>query len=162
MKLKKAVISNFKSIENSGEFTVDQVTCLVGKNEAGKTAVLDALYKINPVEPNKEQFTQFEFPRRRIKRDYDGNDWQKEGAVKTTWVLDQSDRSAAVIRFGFDPFQKHDVDIFKGYDNRLAVGVSANEAAAIAHHLKNLTAAERDPVDGQAGIAAVVQTLRKL
>jgi len=38
----------YKSVEDSNEFSVDQVTCLVGKNEAGKTAVLDALYKLNP------------------------------------------------------------------------------------------------------------------
>ena len=162
MKLTKAEIANFKSIENSGEFAVDQVTCLVGKNEAGKTAVLDALYKINPVETNKAQFTQFEFPRRRIKRDYEGDEWKNEDAVKTTWNVDQSDRVAAVARFGFDPFHNAQVNVWKGYDNGLRIGVSLNEPAAIAHHLKSLTPAEREPVQGHTSIASVVQTLQKL
>lgn len=162
MKLKKAVIANFKSIENSGEFNVDQVTCLVGKNEAGKTAVLDALYKINPVEPNKASFTEFEFPRRRIKRDYDGDEWQKEEAVRTIWALEQADRTAAVMRFGFDPFQKLEVSISKGYDNLIRVGVQINEPAATAHHLKDLSAAEREPVEGNTSVAGVAQIFRKL
>ncbi len=37
MKLTKVRVENFRCVEDSNEFTVDQVTCLVGKNEAGKT-----------------------------------------------------------------------------------------------------------------------------
>jgi predicted ATP-dependent endonuclease of OLD family len=39
---------NFKSVEDSDEFSVGGVTCLVGKNEAGKTAILQALHRLNP------------------------------------------------------------------------------------------------------------------
>ncbi|WP_296452746.1 AAA family ATPase [Rubinisphaera sp.] len=49
MKLKKVEIKEFRSIRDSGEFEVGDVTCLVGKNESGKTALLQALYKLNPV-----------------------------------------------------------------------------------------------------------------
>jgi hypothetical protein len=40
MKLISAHVTNFRSVENSGEFSVEQVTCLVGKNEADKSATL--------------------------------------------------------------------------------------------------------------------------
>jgi AAA15 family ATPase/GTPase len=40
MKLINVHITNFKSVEDSEEFSVDQVTCLVGKNEAGKSAII--------------------------------------------------------------------------------------------------------------------------
>ena len=43
MKLVKARVTNFRSAEDTGEFRLDHVTCLVGKNEAGKSAVLIAL-----------------------------------------------------------------------------------------------------------------------
>jgi AAA ATPase domain len=43
MKLINVHVTNFKSVEDSEEFSVDQVTCLVGKNEAGKSAILLAL-----------------------------------------------------------------------------------------------------------------------
>src|SRR6476620_10374727 len=48
MKLIKAHVTNFRSVENSEPFTVDQVTSLVGKNEAGKSAILLALAALNP------------------------------------------------------------------------------------------------------------------
>ena len=41
MKLKKVRITNYRSVEDSGAFeTEDSVTCLVGKNEAGKKTVV--------------------------------------------------------------------------------------------------------------------------
>jgi energy-coupling factor transporter ATP-binding protein EcfA2 len=48
MKLINAHVTNFRSVEDSGEFSVEQVTCLVGKNEAGKSAVLLALGALHP------------------------------------------------------------------------------------------------------------------
>ena len=49
MRLDKVQIREFQSIQDSTEITVGPVTCLVGKNESGKTAVLKALYRLNPV-----------------------------------------------------------------------------------------------------------------
>ena len=48
MKLTKVRIKNFKCIHDSTEFTIDDITCLVGKNESGKTAILQALRNFNP------------------------------------------------------------------------------------------------------------------
>ena len=49
MKLTKVRITEFQSIRDSNEFEIGDVTCLVGKNEAGKTALLKALYRLNPI-----------------------------------------------------------------------------------------------------------------
>ena len=49
MRLKSVRVGEFKSVHDSGEFETGDVTCLVGKNEAGKTAVLEALYRLRPV-----------------------------------------------------------------------------------------------------------------
>ena len=43
-------IKNYKCILDSETFSIDQLTCLVGKNESGKSAILQALYKLNPVD----------------------------------------------------------------------------------------------------------------
>ncbi|OLE17026.1 MAG: hypothetical protein DMG54_18150 [Acidobacteria bacterium] len=48
MRLSKVHVTNFRSVEDSGEFDVGQVLALVGKNEAGKTAILQALAGLNP------------------------------------------------------------------------------------------------------------------
>ena len=49
MRLKTARVQNYRSVRDTGEFDVDwDKTILVGINEAGKSAVLQALQHINP------------------------------------------------------------------------------------------------------------------
>ena len=48
MKLIRAHVKNYRSAEDSEPFKIDQVTCLVGKNEAGKSAILQAVASLNP------------------------------------------------------------------------------------------------------------------
>ncbi|MCY4653732.1 MAG: AAA family ATPase [Dehalococcoidia bacterium] len=49
MKLTCARVQNYRSVRDTGWFSIEQAkTILVGPNEAGKTAVLEALQQINP------------------------------------------------------------------------------------------------------------------
>jgi predicted ATP-dependent endonuclease of OLD family len=48
MKLLSFRVTNYRSVEDSGEVPADSLVCLVGKNEAGKTAILQALAGLNP------------------------------------------------------------------------------------------------------------------
>lgn len=49
MKLKQYLVRNFKCVLDSGDIDVgDRITCFVGKNESGKTALLEALRNTNP------------------------------------------------------------------------------------------------------------------
>lgn len=52
MKLKRFRVTNFRSILDSGWVDVGDVVAIVGKNESGKTSLLQALAKFNP---HKEQ-----------------------------------------------------------------------------------------------------------
>ena len=61
MKLNKVRITDFQCIHDSKEFNVGDVTCLVGKNESGKTSILKALHKFNPFN-SQDSFTQTDFP----------------------------------------------------------------------------------------------------
>lgn len=61
MKLSKLRVRKFRNIIDTGNIDVDEaVTCLVGMNESGKTAVLSALHRLNPID--NERFDE--------KRDY--------------------------------------------------------------------------------------------
>ena len=64
MKLKKFKVTNFRSVSDSGWIDCDDVASLVGINEAGKSNIILALWKLNPARegeidplhdmPNKE------------------------------------------------------------------------------------------------------------
>jgi predicted ATPase len=41
-------VQNYKRVEDTGWISVRDLTVLVGKNEAGKSAILRGLSKINP------------------------------------------------------------------------------------------------------------------
>ena len=50
MRLIEVTVQKFRNILDSTPIAVEgNVTCLVGKNESGKTATLQALYRLNPV-----------------------------------------------------------------------------------------------------------------
>lgn len=54
LKLKQYHVRNFKCVLDSGEIDVDDhITCFVGKNESGKTALLEALRNTSLTFPQK-------------------------------------------------------------------------------------------------------------
>jgi hypothetical protein len=72
MIFKTVRIQKYKSITDSGIMKLaDQVTCLVGKNESGKTAVLEAVYRLNPLPiAHPQEFNGLrDYPRRTYNRD---------------------------------------------------------------------------------------------
>jgi len=73
MKLISAQIRLFRNILDSTEVDIeDDVTCLVGKNESGKTAFLQALYRLNPALRNVSFSIHEQYPAWLEKRDRRG------------------------------------------------------------------------------------------
>ena len=64
MKIKRARVTNYKSIDDSSWVALEDVTALVGKNESGKTAFLQALRKINSISGESDGFNIRDFPRK--------------------------------------------------------------------------------------------------
>ena len=68
-------VLNYRNIDDSGWIPLERVTAFVGRNEAGKTALLKALHKFNPAS-DESYNAQREFPRDRFTAEYcDGGDW---------------------------------------------------------------------------------------
>ncbi|MGJ0426467.1 AAA family ATPase [Methylocystis sp.] len=118
MKLVRAQIQNFRSAENTEEFSLDKVTCLVGKNEAGKSAVLLAIAALNPhpstpVELDKER----DYPRRYL-TNYPTRHPNKDAvAVSTTWQLEEPEIEAVSEEFGPNIFKRTE-------EGKIEVGVA--------------------------------------
>src|SRR5918997_3526782 len=116
VKLKSMRIQNFKSVLDSGPVRVDDLTCLVGKNESGKSAVLDALYKLNPVEV-EDTLDELDFPRGLFAQYTADAGWKRQDCLTTIWEIEQADRKAAVETFGFDPYEDAELLVTLKYDN---------------------------------------------
>lgn len=117
MKLVKAHITNFRSVLDTGEFTLSGVTCLVGKNESGKTTILQALERVNPVDQSKKNFDKdLEYPRAYL-AEYEARHPSGEATViTTTWTLDAEDIAAVEAELGEGCLRTHDIVVYKKYD----------------------------------------------
>ncbi|WP_146345640.1 AAA family ATPase [Phaeobacter marinintestinus] len=96
MKLTHAHIRNFRSILDSGKFSISDLCCLVGKNEAGKTATLSALQSIRPYGQAQTIFDVTEdYPRRFATRYKERHPHSEATVVETWWQM--SDKAHALL-----------------------------------------------------------------
>lgn len=143
MKLTKVRITEFQSIQDSTEFEIDDVTCLVGKNEAGKTALLKALYRLNPINTEDGNFdVTMDYPRQ-IMIDYEAEveSGHREPAqvVQATYALEQDDIAAVQKVFGPKCLKDEEptVTLCKGYSNKRAFkGLNVDTEATLNHLVK--------------------------
>lgn len=100
MKLMSFRVRKFRNIIDSGLITVEtDVTCLVGMNEAGKTAVLTALNRLNPTDG--DSFTvQQDYPRWLLTRDRRADVVDKTVPIEATFKVTQDDAEVVAKRLG--------------------------------------------------------------
>src|SRR4029077_2402152 len=135
MQLRKARVTNFKIVEDSNEFAVDRVTCLIGKNESGKTALLDALYRRTPYDAGAAEYDRIEEYPRRYLLEYEERHGGREACVaSTTWELDDGDVNAIEKVLGPGTLVSREVQVYKRYRDKGTVwSISIDEARVIDH-----------------------------
>ena len=149
MKLLAVQVQDFRCIENSEKFSLDSVTCLVGKNESGKTALLKALHKLKPDETAKEAFEPAkDYPRRKWRPDTPIP--QKPPAISTRWELDDADMAALEERFGTEAIRSREFTLTKGYDNVRHFGIEVDQSVVVRKLIadSNITGDDRKPLVG--------------
>ncbi len=120
MKLIKARVKNYRSIEDSEEFEIGKLTCLVGKNEAGKTALLSALRALRPSKSQDFNIDEtIDYPRRFATRFEERHPDEEAEVIRTWWKLDAADIAAVEKRFGSGALKSDEIQIHYGfrYDN---------------------------------------------
>ena len=93
MKLSDVRVKLYRNIVDSNLFPIEEnVTCLVGKNESGKTAILQALYSLNPAHPELVQVDiTKDYPRWRKVRDERGTDLSSVTLITAFFALEDTD-----------------------------------------------------------------------
>jgi len=137
VKLLSLHVKNYKCIDDSEKFSLDPVTCLVGKNEAGKTAVLEAIHKINPDLGEATYDVLQEYPRRR-RADYQQaleGDGKADDVVIAEWELEPRDMSDIEEALGEGALRSSQVEMRKGYYNGARWMVDIDEKTVLAHFL---------------------------
>ena len=143
MKLTRIHIREFKSIQDSTEVKIGDVTCLVGKNESGKTALLQALYRLNPfIEANGNFDVTDDYPRRAVsdyKKDVEAKRRESAQVVQATYALASDDINAVEEIFGSECLKDENpaVTLHKGYSNKVECdGLNVDDKAALTHLVK--------------------------
>ena len=120
MELTKFRIRNFRSIEDSGEIAVGQLTALWGRNESGKSNLLLALASLNPAGGRKLLNKIKDFPRgRRFDECTDDTP-----VVETHWKLSAAEADALSEIFGGFSTKISEVRVGRGYPPELLVELS--------------------------------------
>lgn len=143
MRLLEYRVREYRSIWDSGPIKVDsQATCLVGKNEAGKTTLLTALYRTNPIIPADAVFDEtYDYPKREVE-DYrfavENGDRQEAVVVECLYEMDSDDSEAVTSVFGPKVLKGKNFkrETLYGKSNSRFI-LSADDAAARKHLAEN-------------------------
>lgn len=164
MKLLRLQVQNFKCIEDSTEFTLNQVTSLVGKNESGKTALLEALYKLNPVDKTANKFTELEYPRRFITNYRKRMEHDPENVLTTIWELEENDLNLIETNLGPEVKVDKIFKITKGYDNEIKWHFDINDSKLLKSYIDsaNFNASEKAQVQQAKNIVELIQKLENI
>ena len=106
----------------------------MGKNESGKTAILHALSRLNPVESSLFDLDA-EYPRWLLSKDKREGRADKAVPIEATFELDREDLQAVQDAVGDGVLQGTDLTLERGYDNVLGWGFTVDELKAVANLL---------------------------
>ena len=161
MRLKSVRVGEFKSVVDSGEFETADITCLVGKNEAGKTAILEALYRLRPVIDTHDKFdVTHDYPRADV-HDYEHlvQTGERTPATVVTAVYELSDDDVIAVerQFGTGVLGDRLAKLWRGYENQTHYDINVDESIAVRHLL-----AEAELPDDVPANATQASTLKEL
>ncbi|WP_340154106.1 AAA family ATPase [uncultured Marivirga sp.] len=136
MILKEVTIKKFRNIIDSTPVQIENdITCLVGKNESGKSSFLNALYRLNPVRKNADFKLEDQYPAWLEKKDrMKGIDLKKERPVNTTFELEDNEIELVNELFGEGVLKDKTLTLNKSYDGTLDHWLNLDEG----QYLKNL------------------------
>jgi predicted ATP-dependent endonuclease of OLD family len=165
MHLIKAHVTYYRSAEDSEEFTVEpDVTCLVGKNESGKTNVAQALFHLNPVE--LAVFDEIvDFPARMTGKRKTFKDGETIPVVVATFRYDDDEVATIEADLGPGALTSPEFTVTAGYRTTAKTFGHHYNEAAIVRHLRSrldLGATAAQAVEAATDIAGLLKALEEL
>ena len=116
IKLTRFKVINFRSIERSDWIDVADNSCLVGTNEAGKTNLLIALWKLRPA--NREPIVPLDDFPRHLYSNYSANNHSQDVFIEADFQLDDDYSESISKTLHCDPVQVNTVLVKRRYDGK--------------------------------------------
>lgn len=167
MKLTQIRIERFKNVVDAQTIKIEpDVTCFIGKNEAGKTTILKALHRLNPANGSDRKFdVTVEYPRWRLSRDRREGDLDAVRPITAWFMIEPEELS------GFDEIPARvpegtECRVSKTYGNLISVSLSCPFENVIRQAATDASVAEEDQQDllmqtDAAAVRAKVTTMTK-
>src|SRR6266568_3528748 len=166
MKLAKARVTNYRNIIDSNEIEIGATTCLVGKNEAGKTAFLKALEGLRSTDGTFTEYGKVENYPRRYFGDYEQRHAGQEGAVAATvWEMSPEDIAAIEAVLDDGVVTGKFVSISKTYEQKVTTWSVPIDGEKVLVHLVRrfgLTKEEKAGLGGAKSTSAAAKALEAL
>lgn len=131
MKLRRARVLHYKSINDSGWVDCAPLTCLVGKNESGKTAFLEALQKLNPLAGESGDFDLLDYPLHDFARYKKTHKEHPAEGVQAEFALTEAEGQVLEAAGGPGVLPSRTVVVSKNYRNVRAWQVEVDEQASL-------------------------------
>ena len=130
MKLVSFEIERFRNILNSGEIPVDgSITCLIGKNESGKTNLLHSLHAIKPA-PFNRTFDAQQYPRSLLKGDQRSGAYAKAVPISAVFEVSNEELSELEHIFGKYVLSSKEWTYKINYANEVSYLIELDEGVA--------------------------------
>lgn len=164
MKLINARVTYFKSIDDSEIVNFDNVTCLVGKNESGKTAFLQALMRLNPIEESKGNFDILDYPRKGYSIYRKTHEKNPADVVCASFELTDEEVAQIEAALGHDILSSRQITVTKNYKNELRWGFKTDERKAVRGILEksDLTDPQKENLENIDTIPELISALEEM
>lgn len=165
MLLTDARVTDYRSVEDSDTVPIDiDVTCLVGKNESGKTAFMQALHLLNPLNPIKGKTTYNEvmdYPSRKASAYKRTREENPAVAVTATFRLEESELAAVRAELGPDAMRHDTVTVTAKYGGSKVFTAGYDESKIVQHLAAEIEVptAEREAIKAATTVAALREAL---
>lgn len=134
MLLINAQVKMFKSIEDSDSVLIDPyVTVLVGQNEAGKTAFLQALYKARAIEDEAGYDVVEDYPRKGLTAYEKQHEHSPAVVTELTYELQDYERETIKTKYGIDLPKDFQFKVLHKYDDSILIQLSIAEPPYVKH-----------------------------
>jgi energy-coupling factor transporter ATP-binding protein EcfA2 len=167
MQLKFVTLKLYRNFVEEQEIAVEpDVTCLVGKNESGKTTILKALHRLKPANDVDTEFDlTTEYPRWRLAADRRKNtNLEQTEPISAEFSLNEEDREALNDVFGASIPEAAICRASRSYANEASVRltVTLDDAAATAAQTANVTDEDFSQLDRSSSLPDLIASAKTL